>query len=69
KAKEYLQYLSRQYDLENKSIKEANYNKIVKDCIIGRNKVKEYLKFLTDKGLIKERFDVYRVWYSLDIAL
>lgn len=61
-----LEYLSSQYDYEQKRFKEVNYNKIVKECRIGKNKAKEYLKLLSDKGFIKERFDGYRVWYRVN---
>ena len=61
-----LEYLSQKYDYNSKSFKEINYNKIVKECRIGKNKAKEYIKLLIDKGFIKERFDGYRVWYKIN---
>ena len=50
-----LDHLSQQYDLDSKSFKEVNYNKIIKECRIGNNKAKEYLNYLTEKGLIKRK--------------
>ena len=57
-----IDYLANQYDHTNRSQKEVHYSKLVKDCKIGKNKANDYLKFLTDNGLVSRRNDGYRVW-------
>ena len=60
-----LEYLSTQFDSEDKGYKEINFNKLVREAKIGKNKAGEYLKVLLKRGYIEKRSDGYRVWYSL----
>jgi len=45
--------------------REAHFSKIVKECRLGKNKAREYLDFLVERGYINRRPDGYRVWYGV----
>ena len=57
-----LDFLSRQYDYEKKEFQEVNQSTLVRECRLGKNMAKEYLRDLEVKGLVKRRSDGYRVW-------
>ena len=63
--KKILCYLLDQYDYNKNSFSDIHFSKLVKDCKIGKNKAKEYLDLLADKGFVERTEDGYRVWYCI----
>lgn len=53
------------YDYTKKEFKEINFSRLVKEAKIGKNKAREYLELLLEKGLLKQRTDGYRKMYRV----
>lgn len=62
-----LNHLAAQYDFNKDLFMEVNFSRLVKDCMIGKNKAKEYFDLLIKKDLIESRTDGYRVYYRMGI--
>ncbi len=60
-----LSFLLEQYDYEKNVFESIHFSKLVKECKIGKNKAKEYLDVLVEKGYVQSHDDGYRVWYSI----
>jgi len=60
-----LDFLIEQYDYQKGKFREIHFSRIVKECRLGKNKAKEYLDYLAEKGLIDSRSDGYRKFYGV----
>ena len=60
-----LEFLSGQYDYQHGRFKEIHFSALVRECRLGKNKAKEYLGLLVEKGYLARRDDGYRIWYKL----
>jgi len=63
-----LDFLSKLYHYEKKEFMEVNMSTLVRGCRLGKNRVKDYLKLLENKGLVRQRSDGYRVWYKVNTS-
>lgn len=67
--KKVLSFLLDKYDYEKNIFGKVFFSKIVKHCRLGKNKAKEYLVFLIEKGYVQKHDDGYRVWYFISESL
>lgn len=58
-----MNFLIEQYDYGQGKFREVHFSRIVKECRLGKNKAKEYLDLLVEKGVLETRSDGYRRFY------
>lgn len=63
--KKIIEFLLKQYDHEKQQYKEIPFNKLVRNCHVGKNMANNYLSLLIRKGYIERRSDNYRIYYKI----
>ena len=67
--KKILSYLLEQFSLDKNCFQSIHFSRIVKECRLGKNKAKDYLDLLTQKGFLEKQNDGYRVWYCISSCM